>query len=101
MVGWRGYRHPGLIAGACCGPRARAPVGRLRRVVEAAGAAPETCVQSVLPAAARGYALKILFIDFPLASSSTSLSRYRIFCINGSSTCSTRTPHTTPVINDA
>ena len=46
------------------------------------------------------YVLKILSIVLPLASSSTNLSRYRIFCINGSSMSSTRTPHTKPVICD-
>lgn len=36
----------------------------------------------------------------PLASSSTSLSRYRISRIRGSSTSSTRTPQTTPVMRE-
>ena len=37
-------------------------------------------------------------MGFPLASSSTSLSRYRISRISGSSTSSTRTPQTVPVM---
>ena len=37
---------------------------------------------------------------FPLASSSTTLSRYRISRIVGSSTSSTLTPQTTLVISD-
>lgn len=44
------------------------------------------------------YLRRIFSIVFPLASSSTSLSRYLISCINGSSMFSTRTPHTVPVI---
>ena len=37
-------------------------------------------------------------MGLPRASSSTSLSSQRIFCISGSSIASTRTPQTTPVI---
>lgn len=44
---------------------------------------------------------KIFSIFLPFANSSISLSRYRIFRINGSSMFSTRMPHTTPVIKDA
>ena len=44
------------------------------------------------------YFLKICSMGLPLASSSTSLSRYRISRISGSWISSTRTPHTVPVI---
>ena len=44
------------------------------------------------------YSRRIFSIGRPLASSSTSLSRYRIFRISGSSISSMRTPQTTPVI---
>ena len=37
---------------------------------------------------------------FPLASSSTSLSRYRIFCISGSSMSWTRCPQMLPVMRE-
>src|SRR5262249_26710838 len=43
---------------------------------------------------------RIFSIALPFASSSTSLSKYRIFFISGFSTSSTRTPHTRPVIFD-
>ena len=42
-----------------------------------------------------------LFRGLPLASSSTSLSSQRIFCIMGSSIVSTCTPHTFPLISSA
>ena len=42
--------------------------------------------------------LSTFSMGLPLASSSTSLSSQRIFCISGSSTFSTLTPHTTPLI---
>jgi len=45
------------------------------------------------PAQAR----RIFSMALPFASSSISLSRQRIFRISGSSTSSTRTPHTTPL----
>lgn len=41
----------------------------------------------------------MLSIDFPLASSSMSLSRQRTFFISGSATSSTRMPQTTPLIS--
>ena len=44
---------------------------------------------------------KIFSIFLPFANSSISLSRYRIFCISGSSISSTRIPQTVPLINDA
>jgi len=44
---------------------------------------------------------KIFSIFLPFASSSINLSRYRIFCINGSSISSTRIPQTTPLIREA
>jgi hypothetical protein len=46
-----------------------------------------------------GYFRSIFSIDLPFASSSTSLSRYRISCISGSSISSTRIPQTTPLIS--
>src|SRR5690606_34689359 len=44
------------------------------------------------------YLRRIFSIGLPFASSSTSLSRYRIFRISGSSISSMRTPQITPVI---
>ena len=44
---------------------------------------------------------KIFSIFLPFASSSINLSKYRIFCINGSSISSTRIPQTTPLIKEA
>ena len=44
------------------------------------------------------YRLNIDAIGLPLASSSTSLSKYLISCISGSVISSTRTPHMTPLI---
>ena len=45
------------------------------------------------------YDRKILLIGFPLANSSINLSKYLIFCINGSWISSTRIPHIVPLIN--
>ena len=44
------------------------------------------------------YVRRMFAIGFPLVSSSTSLSRYRISRIRGSSISSTLTPHTLPVM---
>ena len=44
------------------------------------------------------YPRRIFSMDLPFASSSTSLSMYRIFRISGSSISSMRTPQTVPVI---
>jgi len=52
---------------------------------------------SVRLAARRRYARRIFSIGRPLASSSTSLSMIRIFCISGSAMASMRTPQMTPV----
>src|SRR6185312_3879302 len=43
---------------------------------------------------------RIFSMALPLASSSTSLSSWRIFCISGSSISSTRIPQTTPLISE-
>jgi len=43
---------------------------------------------------------KIFSIFLPFASSATSLSIQRIFCISGSSMSSTRMPQTTPLIKE-